>query len=119
YGSEKLHALGVLEPVLVDRQAAMRAGKDDIEIVLAIRDRRQPTLIIDLDLEAQPLEMAEDAGVIPRLAEDIEVLGGTADAGIGADGIGSRDQERDLRPGELAQRLRVELLGIRTGRRGG
>ncbi len=62
--------------------------------------------------------MREDPRVIPRPAKDVEVLGGTGDAGVGAHRISARQQERKTQVRQLAQRLAVEGFGLRGQRRG-
>jgi len=81
----------------------------------------EPPFVLDLDREAEVVEMAEDAWAVPGLAEDVQVLGRPRDAGIGADGIGAGQQEGQAGRRQLAQRVGVERLGLRVvqRRRGG
>src|SRR3712207_9380733 len=60
-----------------DRDVGAGDIVDDIEEVLALPDLADPALVLDLDLVALRLEEGEDARGIARLAEDVEVLGGT------------------------------------------
>jgi len=68
---------------------------------------------------AQPRsrKFAQDYRVIAGLAEDVEILGGARDAGIGAQRVASRQQERQSQAGQLAQRLGIEQFGVPRRRR--
>jgi hypothetical protein len=89
--------------------------------MLALVHLAEPALVLDLDGIAQILEMAEDARAVTGLAEDVEVLGRPRDPGVGADRIGAGQQEGQVGPAQLLQRLGVEGLGLGVGqcRRGG
>src|SRR5919197_45223 len=114
--AEHLDARGVLEPFIAHRQAAAPGGKDHVEEVLAAEDLGEPTLVLDLDGIAEALEAFDDARVIARLAEDVEVLGRPRDAGVDAERIGATEQERQSELGELAQGVFVEGAGQRRRR---
>src|SRR5207244_303309 len=73
--TQHLDARRVLEPCVGHRLETMPRGKDHIEKVLALEDLAEPTLILHLDRVARAAEMGEDAGIIARLAKDIEILG--------------------------------------------
>ena len=83
--AEHLDARRVLKPLIGHWRNPVRGGKDQVEEILALEDFAKPTLILDLDRITEILEMVENAGVIARLAKDIEILGRTPDAGIGAE----------------------------------
>jgi hypothetical protein len=60
-----------------------------VEEMLAAEDFCDPALVLDFNGIAEALEALQDAGVVARLAQDIEVLGGADDAGIDAERIGA------------------------------
>src|SRR5262249_37450445 len=93
--AEQLDFAGVAEPVLADRNGSIPRGEDDVEEVLAGMDLGDPALVLDPDLVTELLEVAENPRVVAGPAEKVEILGGTADAGIGAHRIGAGDQERN------------------------
>src|SRR5215469_12344501 len=91
-GRDELHgytqdfaARRVCKPRVVDRQVAMPGRKDDVEEVLPLEDLAEPPLVLDLDRVAEVLEALEDAQPVSRLADNVEVLGATRDARVGAD----------------------------------
>ena len=103
---EHLDLARVLEPLIADRHGAVRGREDHVEEVLALEDLSEPALVLDLDRIAEALEMRQDAGVVARLAEDVEVLGGAG------------EQERQTELVELPDCLGVERLRLGVLQRG-
>jgi hypothetical protein len=114
--AEHVDARRVLEPLIAHRHGAVPGGEDQVEEMLAAEDFCDPALVLDFDGIAEALEALQDARVVARLAQDIEVLGGADDAGIDAERIGAGQQEGEAELRELAQRLRIERLGQRRRR---
>src|SRR6185437_16888683 len=116
--AERLAAMRMREPLLRHRQRAMAGGEDHVEEVLPAMHLADPALVLDLDAVPAIAEMAEDAAEITGLAEDVEVLGRAADAGVDRERIGAGEQERRAKRGQLAEALGIERLRLRRGRAG-
>src|SRR5207302_4761266 len=71
--AEQLGFAGVAEPVLADRDGSVPGREDDVEEVLARMHLGDPALILDPDLMAETLEVGENAWVVARTAEEIEI----------------------------------------------
>src|SRR5215475_1577061 len=112
---ENFRLAGMREPCVADRHGAVGRGEDDVEKIFALAHLGDPPLVLDLDRIAEVLEARENARVVAGAAEDIEVLGRTADPRIGADRIGAGQQHRQVRVLELAQNLGVEGFRLRRG----
>ena len=112
--AEHLDLARILEPLVADRHRAVRGGEDHVEEVLALEHLAEPALVLDLDGIAEVLEMREDAGVVARLAEDVEILGRADDARIGGERVGAGQQEGQAELVQLLQGLGVEGLGLRV-----
>lgn len=111
-GGTDLYQQSIGEPGVGDDHGSVRRGEDDVEEGFPLEDLTQPSIVLDFDGISKRLEMIEDAGVVARLAEDVEILGRPRNAGMGADGEGTRDQERNLRPTQLGNRLGNECFGF-------
>src|SRR5215203_3616565 len=110
--AEDLYVARILEPLVADRHGAVGGGEDHVEEMLALVDLAEPALVLDLDGVAELLEVAEDARVVASLAEDVEVLRGPRNAGVGGQRIGAGEQERQPELRQLAQGLGVEALRL-------
>src|SRR5262249_58821420 len=84
--------------------------------MLAAEDLGDPTLVLDLDRVTQTLEAFEDAGVVARLANNVEVLGCARDAGVHAERIGAGQEERNAEFRQLAETIRIERARHHRGR---
>ncbi|MNQ93081.1 hypothetical protein D3C85_1085280 [compost metagenome] len=78
------------KPAVRHRDGPVRHGEDDVEEVLVVLPHLgDPALVLDIRPIAAGLEVGEDTRVVAGFAEDVQVLGRTADAGIGRDRIGA------------------------------
>ncbi|MNT57594.1 hypothetical protein D3C72_1949710 [compost metagenome] len=104
------------KPAVRHRDGAVRHGEDDVEEVLVVLpDLGDPALVLNIRPVTAGLEVGENARVIAWLAEDVQVLGGTADAGVGRHRIGAGEQERHAGFLQKPQALLVKGHGL--GRR--
>jgi hypothetical protein len=119
--AEHFDARRVLKPLIGHGSNPVPGGKDHVEEMLALENFAKPTLVLDLDRITEVLEMIEDGGIIARFTKDVEILGRSPDAGIGAECISAGQQKGQAEVRKFAQRLRVEGFGPfrRCGRRGG
>src|SRR5262249_8250123 len=95
-----------------DRHAAVPGREDDVEEIGSLEHLAEPALVLDLDGIAELLEMGEDARSIARLAEDVEILGGTRDAGVGPYRIGAGHEERHAEVRKLCKNFRIKRLRL-------
>ncbi|MNE29864.1 hypothetical protein D3C80_1233590 [compost metagenome] len=78
-----------------------------------------PALVLHVGPVASGLKEGENARIVARLAEDVQILGRTADPGIGRHRIGAGQQERHPGFFKEAQAFLIEGHGFGRWFKGG
>ncbi len=78
----------MFEPLIGDGHDAVPRCKDHIEEMVALEYLPKPPLVLDRNGVTEALEVIEDGKIVARLTNNIEVLGGAHETGIGTKGVG-------------------------------
>ena len=92
--TEHLDARRGFEPLVCHGSHAMPEREDHIEKVLVLEDLAEPAFVLDCDGVSEVAEVVENAGLVSRLAHDIEIFGRAHHAGIGAERIRAGQKKR-------------------------
>jgi hypothetical protein len=99
----------VAEPVVRHGDGAVGHGEDHVEEMLVVLpDLGDPALVLDVGAVTARLEISQDAGIVPGLAEHVQILGRPADPRVRRHRIGARQQERNTAFLQQLQALLVE-----------